>query len=1444
MDTSITQKKSRPVPPGEADIYPRDRCIHELFERQADWRPDAAAIRFNSETLTYRQLNERANRMAQWLRQRGVGPDIPVGICLERCPDMIAALLGILKAGGAYLPLDPDYPAQRLELMIRDAEPALILTHSHLAPLLKGQSEVVCLEELRPALEDCSAANLCNLNCAEDLAYVIYTSGSTGTPKGTAVCHRGVVRLLFGQKYLDFGPTLVFLQLAPVGFDASTLEIWGPLLHGGRCVLYPGRVPELDLLGTLLRLEKINTLWLTASLFNVVVDEAPHILRTLRTVLTGGEALSVPHVRKAIELLTDTELINGYGPTESTTFTCCYRIPRPLPDHWTSIPIGSPIAHTHVYIANEQMQPVGVGAWGELYIGGDGLARGYLKRPEMTAERFIPNPFDGRAADGRLYRTGDICRRRDDDTLEFQGRTDDQVKIRGFRIELGEIEHALRTCPGVRQAAAAVRQDSTGQKFLAGYFVHEPGEPVSVDALRSRLAEQLPGYMVPAFLVRVDHMPLTANGKIDRTALPDPTGINAGGPVRTPAQTATEKALAQLWKEVLGLEQPVHRDDNFFELGGHSLKAIQIIYRTQELYTLDLEAAAIFQHPTLAEFAGAVDNALNTPETKPSAISRVARNNPIPLSYAQRRMWFMQQVSQDMPVYNVAWMITMQGTLNIGALEKSLAGIIHRHESFRTTVAVCSGEPMQIIHAPEPWSLAVEHTERTHDATEHVFGRLAEREAQTQFDLEKGPLFRFTLFDAGAGHYALTLTMHHLITDGWSMGLFMEELALLYRHFALNEPLELPELAVQYADFSCWQQATIETAKKTDFEYWKAKLADPISPCTIPEDHPRPLRATHRGQWEYRQPDPGLLGALTRLCRRHTVTLYTLLLCAYQILLSSVTGQEDIILGSPISGRTGPQTERIIGFFVNTVVMRTRVRHDLSFSEMLHITQRDCIEAQRHQNLPYDLLVEWLNPPRDPAYTLYFQTLLAYQDARYWSLTLPALDCQTIEIGTRTSKFDLILFAEENETGLCFRAEYNTDLYQPSTIQSFLCRYEHLLTSIAENPDQPISALCLPPEKPPLTAIDSRQESSLTAPSHISPNHRTLPLNPVEEGLARLWKELLGLHTVYREDNFFQLGGQSLKAASLFYRIKELFQISLPLSLIFETPTLEGLAAQIQRAEHDAITKDIVMIKAGSLKQALFCLPGAGGHTLNFYHFANQLDIPLAQYGLNLPGLDGARPMLRSIEEMAAYFLTLITAIQPSGPYFLCGFSMGGTIAYEIALQLKKRHQTVAFLAALGTPAPGLPRTYRNKLLYYAGHLYRFLRISLSEKKRYLRYRKEGREKLLLKRKNQLDFIQMDHYPFYKQMGKIGFDAFVVYRPKEHYSEPFILVRDVGNPHPLFYDLYSNPVFGWDRYVQGPITVYDVPCEHSAMLQELNVYPYAKLLEKEILTALDKTALR
>jgi aspartate racemase len=636
--------------------YPRDRCLHDLVQEQVERRPDATAVVFGDQRLTYRQLNDKANGLARRLRDLGVGPDVLVGICVERSLEMIIGLLGILKAGGAYLPLDLEYPGDRLAFMLEEARPlALVTQRKHSGALPRHQATVVYLDAL-DEVDQRVGANFASepKGQSTSLAYVIYTSGSTGKPKGVQVPHRGVTRLVLGADYARFDASRVFLQMAPISFDASTLEIWGALLHGATCVIAPPRVHAPDEIGQLVRDHRITTLWLTSALYNTIIDLNPSALSSVSELLIGGEALSPSHVRRGLTMLPNTQLINGYGPTENTTFTCCYRIPRRLERPLGPIPIGRPIANTQVYILDHRRQPVPIGVVGELYTGGDGLARGYLNSPELTAEKFIANPFSTDPA-SRLYRTGDLARYLPDGNIEYLGRVDHQVKIRGFRIEPGEIESVLAGHPAVRDVVVLARQDVPGDKRLTAYLTFKNGEPPTTAELRGLLRSKVPDYMVPWAFVALDQLPLTPNGKVDRQALPAPdtNRSESGGPYVAPV-SSSQQALAAIWCEVLGLER-VGIHDNFFELGGHSLLALRLRSRIENEVGRQLPLAAFFQAPTVHKFAQLLAEPAKPGQTS-NVVTFVSEGTGAPLflfHYLEASQRLARRLEPKRPVYGV-----------------------------------------------------------------------------------------------------------------------------------------------------------------------------------------------------------------------------------------------------------------------------------------------------------------------------------------------------------------------------------------------------------------------------------------------------------------------------------------------------------------------------------------------------------------------------------------------------------------------------------------------------------------------------------------------------------------------------------------------------------------------------------------------------------------------
>ncbi|MDY7077385.1 MAG: amino acid adenylation domain-containing protein, partial [Chloroflexota bacterium] len=919
--------------------YPHDLCVHELFEARVEQTPDAIAVIFADQStnlqpyqLTYAELNRQANRLAHYLQKLGVGPDALVSICVERSFEMVVGMLGILKAGGAYVPMDPANPPGRLAFMLEDTQVPLLLTQAHLADkLLNLKSpisnlQVICLDtdwELvaRESFEDpVSGAT------PGDLAYVIYTSGSTGRPKGVLLEHRGFCNQVVGwARHFEVKPRDRVLQFLSFGFDGSIVEFFPTLVSGATLHLIPRQMAlSLPDLHQLLQEQEITSLAMTPSALAVLPSED---LPSLKTVISGGEKCTR---EVAARWASDRRFANVYGPTEATVTAAWYDVDEPQ-DEGANIPIGHPFPNVRLYVLDERFSPVPIGLPGELYIGGVGVARGYLNRPELTTERFIPDPFASPASEGgwegagaRLYKTGDLVRYLPDGNIEFLGRADFQVKIRGFRVELGEIETVLNRHPMVQTAAVLDREEEPGNPYLAAYIVPE-GDNLDLSVLNTYLKEQLPAYMVPVGYVVMDALPLTPSGKINRRALPAPEGRAALETAYVAPRTPVEEGLVDLWTQVLGVERVGVRDD-FFDLGGHSLLATRLVSRVREVFQVEVPLRDIFESPTVVDLAERVEAALRAAsglETPP--IVPVSRDGALPLSFAQQRLWFLDQLAPDNLFYNIPMAVRLKGRLDVTALEQSVNEIVRRHESLRTTFDTVDGKPVQVI-APEltvPLPV-VDLTDLPEVEREEKAHQLVIQEVRRPFDLAQGPLLRARLLWLDEENHIALLTMHHIVSDGWSMEILIREIATLYQAFSASKPSPLPELEVQYADFAHWQREWLQgEVLETQLDYWKQQLGGSPPMLELPTDRPRPAVQTSRGATHSFTLPQDLSERVKALSREEGATLFMTLLAAFQALLYRYTGQEDVSVGTPIANRTRGEIEGLIGFFVNPLVLRT-----------------------------------------------------------------------------------------------------------------------------------------------------------------------------------------------------------------------------------------------------------------------------------------------------------------------------------------------------------------------------------------------------------------------------------------------------------------------------------------------------------------------------------------
>jgi len=1092
--------------------YPQLQCIHQLFEAQVEQNPDAVAVVFVDERseasrrveqhLTYRELNIRANQLAHHLQTLGVGPEVLVGISVERSLEMVVGLLGILKAGGAYVPLDPAYPNERLALMLEDAQVLVLLTQKHIQDgLPESGAHVVCLDTDWGVISTRIEANAESDVTGDNLAYVIYTSGSTGKPKGVQLCHKSATNFLYsmGQSPgLTESDTL--LAVTTISFDIAVLELYLPLLVGAKIVVVSREVAT-D--GKRLLEQLVNSgttvMQATPATWRLLLAAQWESIPRLK-ILCGGEALTPQLADQLLER--STSVWNLYGPTETTVWSSVYRVEASqLVSRTKDAPesIGRPIANTQIYLLDANLQPVPVGVPGEIYIGGAGLARGYLNRPELTAEKFIPNPFGrGRGAGGQgglgapsgdkgqrgsrggesLYKTGDLGRYLPDGNIEYIGRGDHQVKLRGFRIELLEIEAVLGRHGSVLQSVVMVREDQPGNQRLVAYVVPNQEQVPKEMELRRFLKEQLPEYMVPAIFMMVEALPMTPNGKVDRRALPAPDFQRSGIEIDyLPPRNTTEEVLAGIWSEILGLKQ-VGIFDNFFELGGHSLLATQVISRVRECFSVDLRVRRLFESPTVAELGQLIDpTCRNTSEIKASGIERVSARENLPLSFAQARLWFITQLQPDSAAYNIPVAYRLTGTLNVVALEQSLGEIVQRHESLRTAFAAVNGQPVQVIHNSQTLLLPiVELQDLPTELRRAEAERLATESAGQPFNLATGPLWRVQLLRLTTEDHLLLFTIHHIVFDEWSLNVFLQELAALYEAFSTKKPSSLSELPIQFADFAHWQRQWLQSVGtdghsplQTQIDYWKQQLANSPPVLELPTDRPRPSVITYSGRRQYLELPQSLTEALITLSQRSGVTLYMTLLAAFKTLLYRYSGQSDMIVGSPIAGRNRSETEDLIGFFVNTLVLRTDLSGNPSVQELLGRIKEVALSAYDHQDLPFEKLVEELQPERSLSYNPLFQVMFVFQNAPMGQLDLPGLTLSAQSVQTQATQFDLTLELEETASGLKGCLDYNTDLFDDATIVRMAGHFQILLEGIVADPQQRIREL------PLLTAAEQQQ---------------------------------------------------------------------------------------------------------------------------------------------------------------------------------------------------------------------------------------------------------------------------------------------------------------------------------------------------------------------------------
>ncbi|HYG61708.1 MAG TPA: amino acid adenylation domain-containing protein, partial [Thermoanaerobaculia bacterium] len=1121
-------------------------CLHELVFEQAERTPEAVAVvagEEGEEHLTHAELRRRAGWLAHRLRRLGVAPEVPVALCAERSLEMVVGLLGILEAGGAYVPLDPDYPAERLAYMVEDSAAALLLAQRHHTDRLpENGTRILFLDELAcpeagapPAMPDGATP--------DNLLYVIYTSGSTGRPKGVMVRHRGVVnRLLWAAHAYPVTAADRVLQKAPFSFDFSVWECFGALLSGARLVLArPGGQRDGAYLARTVVEQGITLLhFVPAMLQAFLEEEGLESCHSLRFIFSGGDALTSETVERfQVRMPAGVLLRNQYGPTEIsidvTEWVCREERTGSTP------PIGKPLGNGRVYVIGPNGELVPAGVPGELLLGGVGVARGYRGRPDLTAERFVPSPW-GDEAGARLYRTGDRVRQLADGNLEFLGRVDHQVKIRGYRIEPGEIEAVLALHPAVREAAVVVRQDAAGLRSLLACVVPVPlpgTAAVTTEELRAAMRGSLPDYMVPGAFALLEELPLTPSGKVDRKALEKLAPARderAAEPAAIRPRTPSEEILAAIFAEVLRHER-VGLHDGFFDLGGHSLLATQVVSRVRQAFGVELPVRELFEAPTVAGLAERIERLRRArSELAVVPVPRVpGEQGGLPLSFAQQRLWFLHRLAPDSAVYNVPMAVRLSGRLDAAALAGALREIGRRHEALRTTFSELQGHPVQVID-PEPrlTLMTVGLADLPPSEREAEVLRRALAEALAPFDLAAGPLVRATLLRLGAEEHALLVTMHHIVTDAWSMGIFLRELTTLYGAFVQDRPSPLPELPIQYGDFAAWQRIWLSgEVLESQISYWRERLSGVPVRLNLHTDRPRPAVETHRGASLPVVLPLELSRSLTTLARREGATPFMVLLAGFAALLGRYSGQDDVVVGSPIAGRNRREIEGLIGFFVNTLALRVELADGLGFMELVRQVRQTALDAYAHQDIPFERLVEELVTERDLSHSPLFQAVLTLQNASVITEGggVPGLELRPVEVAPGTAKFELSLGFTLRGEELAGSLEYNTDLFDTATVERLARHLARLLEGATASPGVWLAELPLLDESERRQLLQEWGQG-LATPATDRPVHRLVAARAAEAPEAVALVSAAGHAVTY--------GELSRRAAGLAHRLRAL----------------------------------------------------------------------------------------------------------------------------------------------------------------------------------------------------------------------------------------------------------------------------------------------------------------
>lgn len=1386
--------------------YPSTNLQHAhlsaAFEAQALNTPDHIAVVYQENKLTYQQLNEKANQLARHLINQKIKAGDIVGICVERSECMIVTLLAVLKTGAAYLPIDPSYPKARIKYMLENAKTTVALTQAIPSAQLPDTIKQISLDDFEKPWQRQSKENL-NLNTqTADPAYIIYTSGSTGNPKGIVQTHRTILNLVRWQsKQLPKNQHLNISQFAAFGFDVSLQEIFLAILNGHTLYIIPQEMrQELSQLPLFILENSIHLLFFPTSVLEYFSHESTEqkiFYPELIKIIVAGEALHITEViQDFFQLQIHTTLDNQYGPSE-THVASCYTLPEATKIWPKHPPIGQAINNTTLHILDKSLNPVKKGEEGQLYISGYGVAKGYINLPSKTKESFFPIKLNKKIMN--VYKTGDIVKELPDGNLTFIGRSDSQVKIRGYRIELDEIESALLQQDSVRQCAVIVNH-AEHRKYLTAYI--KPKAKADLSEIKSALQRKLPGYMIPSAFIALNHLPMTANMKIDKKSLEkDSNPVGNNQKEITAPRTNGEKELLLILSNIAKIKKSkISVDSNFFELGLDSIAIAQLASRLEAKYFINTSIKDIANAPTIEALSKVIIFHVKKGNiSKQAVISQVDRSTCLPLSLNQERLWFLAKLEPNSSAYNEFFGARLTGNLNQEALQKSFNHIINRHETLRTNFLEISGKPQQKINKSAAYEISSVHSEKN-NAQQFI-----DLFANTPFTLTNQPLFRAKLVIISAQEHLLLFCFHHLIIDGWSIDIICQELSQLYTQYSGGKKAILPALTIQPVDYINHEKKNNqEKLFKKQINYWKNKLAA-YRPTTLQKNIKKPnSENSPAGKIEI-ELSKQLTNKLTNFAKKQRTTTFNILFTLLSIILYKHTNKTDITIGTVFANRDQEVMQNLLGFFLNTIVLRAKFNKKTTINELLLENYTTILEAHLHQNIPFSRLVKEINPKREISGNPLFNIFLGLEPTNNHTLRITE-KTEPVTANKKNPKFELSLIFEFTSTGMAALVEYDKSILDAKLVKNLTENLKHLLKKLPALADVPLASIHLKRKVRQTNQLMKTNPSIKTSSINLKPTKQ--PLNKVKQELINVWQVIHGKKDIKTSDNFFNIGGYSLAALDLIYRINKTFKTNLPLKTVFAAPTIEE-QAKIIVGNHENSPKKSCLIPLNTVKHGtpIFLIHPVGGTVFLYQQLTNHLEINQPIYAIQDPSIENPHIYFKNFEEMASFYLKIIQEKQRSGPYFLGGASFGGVMALEIAKQLSSKGENTKKIFMFDSWAR-YPERIQNKAFFdklmqeQTKQLEQeFKKLGISESKRWI----------------DLQWKRASLIWDYKL-------------PKDSNHE-VILFKAKTPPH--HFEEIEHPNNYWNNYIKQ-LTTITTPGTHESIFQEPNLKQLASAFKNSL----------